>query len=388
MTYKSIKTTFLLFIFITFLSSCNVYKIINNEEVLKTNNEQPFELEGNKMYVNVVIENGVEEKLIFDTGATKNILFDTLLIPNYSSKQKVNFGKTKLPDGSAVKNSLVAVNMKSQMFDFKSYATGVVQHSSSNCRENSKKGLIGSYPLPILFNGGLLQIDFDEQKIVFLEKSELEAKKQIGFKEVKTKFIKSNSHFLVYLTINGVEEPFLFDTGNSSFPIIVSSKSEIKSELPFSEYDGALLSLANGKHNDANNLIKLNSTFKIADETYETGYLKTSTFEGDYNNIGTAFIKNFNWIVDYDLQKVYFKRNSIQLSSPTISSFEFDYKVFADPTNELRIITKRKGLSTFELNDKILSVNGVLIDKENICEFEQLLNKNKKWDNFDIKTKK
>ena len=92
----------------------------------------------------------------------------------------------------------------------------------------------------------------------------------------------------------------------------LKSKSEIKSELPFSEYDGALLSLANGKHNDANNLIKLNSSFKIADETYETAYLKTSTFEGDYNNIGTAFIKNFNWIVDYDLQRVYFKRNSIQ----------------------------------------------------------------------------
>lgn len=52
----------------------------------------------------------------------------------------------------------------------------------------------------------------------------------------------------------------------------------------------------------------------------------------------------------------------------------------------LIIFHKKDPANKFKVGDEIVSVDGTIVSKANICEFQDLLNANNNWDKFKIET--
>ncbi len=103
---------------------------------------------------------------------------------------------------------------------------------------------------------------------------------------------------------------------------------------------------------------------------------------GKYNNIGLDFIKYFNWIVDYKNKKVFFKRNNIPMIVQNIIP-DYNYLCMI-VDNQLKIITKLKSETKYNVDDQIIAVKGKKVTPENICEMQNLLNSNTDWNTLEI----
>ena len=79
-------------------------------------------------------------------------------------------------------------------------------------------------------------------------------------------------------------------------------------------------------------------------------------------NIGIDFIKAFDWLIDYNNNKVYIKRNQNPIESILNRKISYYVKVNQE---KLQIVIKEKSQTQYQLGDQIISVDGQKVTAEN-----------------------
>jgi hypothetical protein len=98
-------------------------------------------------------------------------------------------------------------------------------------------------------------------------------------------------------------------------------------------------------------------------------------------NIGIEFIKGFDWLIDYNNNKVYVKRNQNKIESAFTRKISYYAKANQD---KLNIVVKEKSQTQYHLGDQIIAVNNQKVTAENNCEFQDLLNKTDDWSTLQL----
>ncbi|WP_298221517.1 hypothetical protein [Flavobacterium sp.] len=182
----------------------------------------------------------------------------------------------------------------------------------------------------------------------------------------------------VYLTIEGKEYPFKLDTGYTGSVVMPFDKRRVFQNNKKLELEGSLFQTISSHTNG-----------------FETIYEKMPVAFGAYNleakvnvstsikaqNIGITFIKAFDWLIDYNHNKVYIKRNQNAIESKF--NRKISYYAKADQ-GQLQIVVKEKSQTQYQLGDQIISVNGEKVTAENQCELHDLLNKTEDWNSLQL----
>ncbi len=346
--------------------------MVSKQEFAKISNEMRLEIVKNRLLTDVKIDS-TTFKMTFDTGASATSINDTTLLKNYSKLEKSMFGKSKLVNK---KLSLAKISLSSsnELYSASNEVVTVLFAEKNPCNESVSKGLLGSSYFHQYGDKKILNLDFETLKAKILsdvEKNEM----VVEYQEVKSKFFLHGTVIKLFMTINGIEEPFLFDTGNSAAPLVVGRESKI----PFKnglEFTGSLVVGADNSKSNDTNIFYNNVTVQMGSKIVESYVLYNSAYLGDHNNVGLPFAKNFNWILDYKNQKVYCK----QISNDIVKEIKANYKYkVSNNKGKLFIIIKSISESTYNLGDEITSVNDVSITSENICEIEKLVNQTNDW---------
>jgi len=378
------KILIYIFAFTTF-TSCNSLKIINNQKITSKSDTLNFELKNNIMILSVELADSTYD-FFFDTGATPFVLHDTTIIKNYYRTEKYNFGIAMMA-GSTKAFDKILLDLNTEMFSATNQLVPVIIPEKNQCSDNlSYKGIIGAK----YFNTEPLKIvkfDFDSKKVILINETEINENLKTGFAEIKSEFFFMGYFVKIFLTITGVEEPFLFDTGNSVVSLLLNADSKIKLDAGI-EYTGAILKGADHILNDKNrNTFYENIPVNISGQQIYSVVMSSDFYQLKDNNVGLSFISQFNWIVDYKNEKVYFKKNSLN-DEISKSPVKKQYKATDNGSGEIIIAYKLKELTEYNVGDKLLSVNGVKITKENECEILNLLNNTEDWKTLTIEIEK
>lgn len=360
------------FILCLMLCSCKLVRLTTEEHIVFKSSQLKLQSNNNSLEVKVKIDDS-EELFLFDTGASNTAVFDTTLIKDFSKKGRISLFKVKDPSGK-LSVFYTPANIETDMFIYKNQLVSILPKIENYCNKSyGNKGVIGSS----FFKKSELKyyyFDFDN----LLLKNSKDIPIDSDFSEVKSKFF--NTYFTLYLTINGHEEPFLFDTGNTASPLIIGGNSSIN-PLKFYEYLGSEGIIASGN-------VKADTKYSNDNDVLMSMYKMnipicfSSMKMGKYNNMGLGFIKYFNWIIDFENKKVYFKRNNVSYVKPDIIP---KYKYLCMIINkQLKIITKSKEELLYNLYDEIVAVNSKRITPENICEMQSLLNKTNDWETLNL----
>jgi predicted aspartyl protease len=221
-----------------------------------------------------------------------------------------------------------------------------------------------------------LMLDFTHDKICNISKANIEnLLKQSLYRPIKSEC--RNNHVFIFMTIDGKEYKFTLDTGFSGNIIIPYSEG-----LNFSKFNAMALegSYYQTIHSTTNGLETFYEAVpvQIGSEKAETKVCVSNTIKAQ--NIGMTFIKCFDWIIDFNHNKVYIKPNSNKIEK----NFNRRISYLAQAFDKLRIVTKEKSQIQYQLGDEIISVNGKKVTAENNCELQDFLNKTDDWSSLEL----
>jgi hypothetical protein len=203
-----------------------------------------------------------------------------------------------------------------------------------------------------------------------------------GYIPMDVKFNWITNMMSLKLNINGIEDYYLFDTGNQL--TLSVDKKLIK---PFEKKVAGINTYALGVNN-----IRLLKHYDIYNGEFILGnkFSFNSSFaldsSSDRSILNQGFIKKFNWIIDKKNKGAYCKL----INGEIIST---NYKIpsvhqYAVVQNEKIVITYvLEGLSKYTIGCEIISINGKVVAKENICEMIKLLNPINNWQGLVIGVK-
>lgn len=337
----------------------------------------------NTLLTRAVLDNRADTVwLVFDTGASATLLLDSSLV-NIKNKKKAYFGKAQLPNGNQLRPVKFLLDYSTEMYEARELVSLFQQPVSDPCAVALHKGIIGNDFLAGRA-GKMRLLDFQNMEVeVLTDEERILALLGEGYQEVKSEFFRvTKDHIKIFLTVNGVEEAFHFDTGNSAAPLILCPQSKINpGSVSATGYVGVGMRALD-------NQINMNDTSMYFDqikvgigntETYDMILVKSTSYQSKYNNVGYSFLKNYNWILDYRNKKVYFKPNE-RRSFRVLP--EYSYRAIATPDHQLLIGRKKITETRYRLGSQIRSVNGETVTPDNICALRTRLNREKHWDDF------
>lgn len=321
---------------------------------------------------------GKKQRLIFDTGAPKSVLFSK------SDNQKKIFssGEIKSATGEKVAINVIRTNIFSSSIVETRYKTmySIPDESEKfSCSTYKMDGILGmdfyyGAKKPIL-------LDYESNTVKILEDFNKNA--YTGYYEVDVKFKGLLfKHIFIEILVNGKKEKFLFDTGATDATLYMRTPNKsIKSDFVFE----SMVFTASGVKNSIMNAVIENniSLESLSGLKSDIIYLN----ELPNNLMGLSFIKNFNWIIDRKKGKMYFK---------PISGRQFSSEIMARKSilvtsyqNKLKVVflNKLKNKTKFKIGDEIISVNNQNITPQNICEMQNLLNSTEDWEMLNVKIK-
>jgi len=376
----------ILILAVLLLTSCKTLKIVSNQDVHFNFASQKIELKNNILLVNCDIEDE-QRSLIVDFGATSSILFDTLVIPNYSKREKGTFGSVKSADSKKSSSAWIALKTKNNLVNSVNKAFVVLPIYSESiqrydCINIEKKDLpIGIYGYDLLSSDDISTvIDFDELTITNINNEEVHNSLKNGFQEVKSEF--SSRWFSIFVLINGIEYNFKFDTGfTGDFTIPYNNRINFLNEKHLS-FEGNLYHTVTGKSQNKKDYFFDEKTVSFNNTNYEAIVALSNSITSQ--NVGIGFIKGFNWIINYKDKKVFVKKNGVKIDKK--SFFPNNYIVVAE-NHKLKIIAKNSDEEKFNVYDEITAVNNRKITPDNICEIKNLLNTTTDWSILNIEIK-
>lgn len=358
------------------LASCTTIKQLKNQDIENYNKSTNIIEKNNLYYINSKIDNK-NSLLLFDTGANMTVLFDSTAIDNFELKKFGNFGTVTGADGKLTDLRTFTATFENEIFKSDNKAFAFIDKTNVKCKkEMYHKGVLG---LDIFFKNDLnLFLNFGENIIANISDNEKTKIISEGFQKIKSK-CKSNKVY-IYLNINNTEYEFKLDSGFlGNFIIPYNEKLNFKGFNSL-VYEGSLFNTVTSTTDGEENFYE-NIPITIGDMNLNSTILVSKSIKNQ--NAGINFIKCFDWVIDYDNNSVYVRKNNIELKSKNNEN-AFQYRSKINEKNELIISAKRKDLSEYNINEKIISLNNKLVTESNICEMNDLLNKTQIWSDLKI----
>ena len=362
------------------LASCKSMKFSFAERTTTKNSEQQIELVKNQLIVPTLLE-GKEQRLMLDLGASTCVIYDTSVINNYYQRDKSSFGSARGAGSGKIGLVQLPLSINDSLFSSHNKVFTVIDNSSMRSKDDCDPGVkfVGLYGRDLFKNNKtILLLDLQGKKLCNVTDKTLTNLLRDGYQEIKSKFNMWGT--TVYVTINGKEYPFGFDTGfNGTFTMPADNNAGFVNE-PHISYEGmaaitvtgiekGLTDIYQGKEISFNGT-KLTSTITVS-----------STIK--VQNMGMAFMKGFNWIVDYKHKKIYSKRLTTEESLEMKFAYNYVPKIL---NNKLIVVLRKSGMTDYDIGDEIISVNGEAVDDHNKCELLQVLIKNSDWKTLNVKT--
>ncbi len=286
---------------------------IDNWNSKKDKIKIPFELSHNLIIVDVIF-NGVNLKMIADTGASKSVVFS---LPNNESMviKEANLitisgaGISEIIQGYLCKNNKLQID---KYFDNDFEAIFVFDRDISlvNRLGIPINGILGSS----FFKNYLIEIDY-QKKIITLFKSPKEKLKKNYF-SAKIEIDNDRPYIYVKSKHDNKEVNFklLFDTGLSDGLWLFENDSIKCNTAFFSDYLGK--GLSGDIYGKKSRVQEVNfDNYKLQDVLVSypdvTFFDKKTILQNRNGYLGGGIIQRFNWIIDYKEQKIYFRRNNL-----------------------------------------------------------------------------
>ena len=366
------------FLIFFFLLSCTTIKQISNQKVTSKSNCKLNEMNSKLIYFNAKLDNK-EQAFLFDTGATMSVITDSVAIYKIEEKKFGNFGTVTGADNKTIDLKTFTAKFESELFESENKVFAFIPRPKTKCQPSeSFKGILG---LDVFFNNNnSLSINFTDNKICSVNLIENKEFLINDYVEVKSE-CKSKQIF-IFLTIEGMEYKFKLDTGFSGTLTIPFNE-----KLNFVKYNSITYignmfrtasSITTGEENFYENVSMSFNNSKVTSKLLVSKSIKAQ-------NVGLSFMKAYDWIIDYNNNKVYIKKNKNEIDA-TFNKKLFSYLV-VEKDNKLIITTKQKQLTAYNIGDEIILVNNQLVSSENVCEMQDLLNKTQDWNTLNIKVK-
>lgn len=290
------EKVFLFIITLFVLQSCGLLNMMVDEEFETVSDSLDFDLKNNVLTFPVKL-NDIETSLLFDTGSTLPFLYDDKVLNNYIPEKISKFGKVNY-FGNKLDFYRTPLSLQTELFKSDNTVFVVIPDFYA-LNECSKREVTGGF-YSKYFLDKILNLNFEQRKLFILD-----SPKKTTYTEIESKFF-GLTQIQINLNINGKNEWFHFDTGNTLYPIILHSKSEII-EGKVEDYivKSNRLSLI-----EKENQTSYYENFKIKfgdEEVISYVIFNTGIKDNKYNNVGLEFIKRYNWIVDYKNKKVYYE---------------------------------------------------------------------------------
>lgn len=368
------KKLILLQFVLVLLYSCNSYKNFINQEKKYVYNE--IDSIYNGRHINLSINN-TSLKLLFDTGASKSVLYDINQIGGESILNNKNSSKI-IAKGAINKIEVIKYtsdSISSKIFKSKLQQLLIVNNQNQvTCNQKlNYDGILGIDSFE--YSDKPLFLNYQNNTFSFVESFNSN-----DFTEINSKF--SRSKIYLEMKVNNESNYFLLDTGADAFILL---EKDFKDRLPNSSTETLI-----GTFN-ANMDIKKSTINYYKIENTKIGNYEFSNVLGskipnvNKNILGINFIKNFNWVIDFVNKKIYIKQNNPFDDLKLLN--EKQIKVIAI-NQKLIIGLKNKNITNYNIGDQIVSVNDQLITAENICDIQDYLNKTEDWSTIKIKIKK
>lgn len=360
--FKISKIGFLLLISVS-CSISDLYKASKDENVtFKENGIQQFEIVDNSIILELSI-NGTTIPMMFDTRAP-SILFTNNKAFNADTTRIIStFGKSKSADRKTIKNQIVSIgSAENNLLKINNWVVRILEWPKK-C--DSRSGIIGQ-DLFDIHNQKIL-IDFDNKQFKLFDKME----NMTNWTELKSKF--SNGNITLFLTINGEEYPFGFDTGFNGSIYMKEEKrnDEIISKLAEkNQIYGLLFYSAAGATFDTiiNKLVK---EIRVSDSIVINNVTLGITDKISNNLVGMKFIQNFNFAIDYPSKRIFSqpRKTKINKESAALENFGAGISLLDGKLCILSLI--KDGIAEsdgFLINDEILIANGIEISNLAECD--------------------
>ena len=274
----------------------------------------PFELSHNLMIVDVVF-NGVKLKMIADTGASKSIVFslpenDSLVLKEADLITISGAGISEKVQGYLSKrNTLQIENYLDNNFE----TIFVFNHDISLVNKLGVpiNGILGSS----FFKKYLIEIDYQRKKMTLYKSKDHKFKKRKnGYIESNIEINRARPYVFLKTKLENKELnlKFLFDTGLGDGLWLFENDSIKCNSIYFLDFLGRGLSGdIYGKKSRVEEVSLENNQLKDVLVSYPSvNFFDKSTLIKNRNgSIGGEVLKRFNWILDYENQKIYFKKN-------------------------------------------------------------------------------
>jgi hypothetical protein len=100
------------------------------------------------------------------------------------------------------------------------------------------------------------------------------------------------------------------------------------------------------------------------------------------NILGLPFIKNFNWLIDFENEKIYAQQHSNEFDNSWLDKLDDINEMVLAVNDKLMVFYSSSGI---KIGSVIKSIDGTEITNENLCEYQNLLLKNNAdWSAFNI----
>lgn len=361
-------------IFFTFFSSCKyveIAKMSDNQNIeIQNSIRDTFILHEDRIYVNSYINN-IKKSLILDTGAPSCVY-------NYNGKinKEVSVGELETPNGEKIANNLIVIdsfNTKSIFIQNPVFRR--LLHETDKCKIKSD-GILGVEFLCY----GKLSLNFDNNTIEYLDDKSFDVLVK-NYKEIKdVAYDDLNYNFIFPVVINKKSIKLKFDTGYNGSIFLTDNDYNLNSKRPNERVKIGLVTKTVAKAN--NDTLKFyNSNINILNDEINNVQVATA-LKIRRNLAGTAFIKRFNWVLDYENHKMYYKVTDI-------NNFEnkndklYKSKIIA---NKIIITAKDITATQYKLGSQIVSINNQKVTESNICVMHNLLDNTSDWNKLKLDT--
>lgn len=321
--------------------------------------------------------NGKNVSLLFDTGATKSVLFsyDLLGRESFNENSRGNVF-VKGPSGKQLLQKIITDSLCFNSFRSLYQPILVIDAPNKNSCDVASN------------HDGLLGLDAfsDSNDCLFIDNQKSELKLITGVKDDYQEVESVFSGKLIYLKceINNRKELFLFDTG-ADFSVLIAKESDLSKSVESVETLVSTINENKIPQKSKTIFYKLNK-ISIGGIKFEDCIVaNVSTIHR--NIIGFNFIKNYNWIIDFKNEKLYAKKLVVSKTEGAIEGLQKISPKAVAIDNKLTIVMKKLSDKNVEVGSQIISVNNEKITPENICRMQKLLNETNDWETLKIEVK-
>ncbi len=350
------------------------YQAIGNTRLMeKDSKTMDFNIrDGRILFVGSV--NGKADTVQFDTGVSAPIVQFTNS-KDAGSHKFYEYPVTTVETGTS-KIGIEEIDLGFPFYDLHSYSLFYLMENASECdnlRGIDSYSLVGSGSL--LQFGNIMNLDFTNSKMSLLDKGYVIDTNE--YKPVEGHYFQSIP--FIKISIDGRVYECIFDTGNQAGILLKDTERIAMIKDSDYAYEGSYGLAASGATKGQKFIVAPEENVILSGTSSKNFVLYVENIS--FNNVGLGFIKNYDWILDTENQKIYAKNRYLNYKRPTAES---DYRSTIIDNNIVIINRLMNNSPKFNVGDIIDSVDGVPVNEENICEMQEKLNKASDWSKLSV----